>query len=255
MRRNVVFASVVVLALLASGAAAFLASRGVFASPERSVAAAIEVIAPAPDAPLRLAFIGSSLTHGEAWTDLVAAELASCRPGDVSVMVLARPGAGSRWGVGIARDAIGAAQPAERPHIALIEFSINDASLARGVSVAESARAHRTIMTTLRDAGVAPVLLTLSHAVGVNGFERPGLSAYEDLYRTLSAQSRTPLIDLVPLWRAMEPEELAVLMPDGLHPTRDAGLQVTAPAIIEKLRPAICAPDRAHGASNKDESQ
>lgn len=235
-------------AIVVVAALVFLAQRGVFARSHAADAApTILTERPfTPDRPLRVLFLGASLTHGEPWPDAAARALSQCRRGEIVAQVVALPGAASFWGLEALGGALsgGAGDP---PDIVVVEFSINDASLARGVSLNRSRDNHRRMVALIRAAGAIPVLATMSPAFGRNGWERPGLRAYEALYRALSAETGAGLIDVARLWRAMTAGALARLMPDGLHPTPEATLAVTAPAMAEALAPLVCS-DGALGA-------
>jgi len=224
----------------------FLAQRGAFGATVAGIAPPAPLTARAipADRPARVMFLGTSLTHGDPWPQAAAEALARCRPGGVVAQVVARPGASSAWGV----EALGAAldaAPGSPPDVVVVEFSANDASLAWGASLERSRAVHRRIVAMVRSVGAMPVLATMSPALGRNGWERPGLRAYEALYRTVAAETGAGLIDIAPLWRAMTPAALARWMPDGLHPTPDATLAVTAPAMAAALAPAVCVDDTA----------
>ncbi|PJA59891.1 MAG: hypothetical protein CO163_06830 [Rhodobacterales bacterium CG_4_9_14_3_um_filter_71_31] len=237
--RLTVIVSGIAAAMVLGVGLVFLAQRGVF---DQSLA---DTASPAPlsssaipdDRPARVMFLGTSLTYGAPWPQAVGEALSRCRPGGVVVQTLARPGAASPWGL----EALGAALEVPPPDIVVVEFTANDASLARGVSVRHSRDIHQRIIALVRAAGALPVLVTMNPAIGRNGWERPGLRAYEALYRALAAESGAGLIDVARLWRAMPPEALARQMPDGLHPTPEAGLAVTAPAVTAALATALCA--------------
>lgn len=240
--RAIAAALCAMVAIVVVTALVFLAQRGVFTRSQAPDATpAILTDRPfSSDRPLRVLFLGTSLTHGEPWPDAAVRVLSQCRRGEVAAQVVALPGASSSWGLEALGGALsgGAGDP---PGIVVVEFSINDASLARGVSLGRSRDNHRRMVALIRAAGAVPILATMSPAFDRNGWERPGLRAYEALYRALSAETEVSLIDVALRWRAMNPETLARLMPDGLHPTPEATLTVTAPAMAEALTPLLCA--------------
>lgn len=234
-----------VLILVASGALStavigvLLAQRGVFggSGPEPSASpVALDLETPTPQGePVRLVFIGTSLTHGEIWPGAVAAALSACRPGGVVAEIVALPGAASPWGV----DALDKAL-AMRPHVVAIEYAINDASLWRGVTLARSRANHEEMIRRIRAAGATPVLATMNHAFGREAWERPGLAAYEALYRALAVELSVGLVDIAPRWRALDADALTRRMPDGLHPTPEATIEIVVPAFVAALGPAVC---------------
>lgn len=199
-------------------------------------AAALDPLAVPPDRPARIVVLGTSLTNGGTWTDDLAAALAACHPGGVAVARTARNGATSRWGVGQI-DAV----LATSPDLLIIEFAINDASLARGMTLAAFRARHAAMLAAAARAGVPVALATMNPAWGFNAWaERPGLAAYHAHYRSLAAAGQAGLIDSAPAWAALSPERLRTWMPDGLHPTEAGQREVTVPVFAAALRAALC---------------
>ena len=214
---------------------------------------------PAPGAPLRLSVLGTSLSARNAWPRELAARLDACRPGGTALRVTARPGAGSRWGLGaapeaaapmtaapIAADRISAEDGAAPPDVLLVEFAINDASLARRDGVAASTARMEAILDLAQAAGVGEVwLLTMSPAWGRERLERPGLDAYLDAHAARFRARGAGVVDTVPAWRALPPAIRAAEVPDGLHPTDAATRLVLVPALAEALAGRPCDAARA----------
>lgn len=192
-------------------------------------------LSPMPAGPLTMGVLGTSLSRGAAWPAEAAAALAQCRGAPVDVVVAARPGATSLWGI----DALDGLL-AHAPDLVLIEFAINDAAVLRGVSLARSRRAHEELLSRVSASGAAPVLLTTSGAWGMNALERPGLEAYFDLYRRIAAARGARLIDIAPLWDALAPSAAAKASPDGLHPTQEAVRAVAGDALARALERIAC---------------
>ncbi|MFV0515686.1 MAG: SGNH/GDSL hydrolase family protein [Jhaorihella sp.] len=177
---------------------------------------------PPPDGPLRIVFLGTSLTASYGWPD----RLADCAGRPLAVSRIARAGAASDWGLTRAEAVI-----AQRPDIVFIEFSVNDADLRHAISLHQSADNHRRLIEALRAElpGVRIVLMTMSPAHGLRRLLRPRLPAYYGLYRDLAEALDTGLLDLYPRWRALPRPERQ--QDDGLHPAETAAARLIVPGI------------------------
>jgi len=191
------------------------------------------------DGALRMTAFGTSLTAGDAWPDRLATVLAACSGRRVSVARVAAPGADSAWA--LERVDLVAAQ---RPHLVLVEFAINDADLLDGVSLARSRTRHDALLDALAreipDARI--MLMTTSPVQGiVRRLQRPRLPAYYAMYRALADARGTALADLAPRWRAAAGE--LPRHPDGLHPAPEAARAVIVPALAGLIGAALSAPE------------
>jgi lysophospholipase L1-like esterase len=212
-----------------------LAQRGVFDAPPAARPGVAVTAQAVPPGPLRLGFLGTSLTHAEPWTAALSEALAACRRAPVEAVVVAEPGAASPWGEAALDGLLEA-----RPHAVIVEFAVNDAALHRGVALAESERIHRRLLARLLEAGAAPILATMSDARGLERWKRPGLAAYLALYRRLAAETGAGLIDTAPAWATLDDAASTRFMPDGLHPTPDGVAAVSLPLMTEALGAAFC---------------
>jgi lysophospholipase L1-like esterase len=189
---------------------------------------------------VRVLILGTSLTAGGSWTAALERQLAACHGGPVVVERLARPGANSAWGEGALRDRLAAGPD---PDLLVIEFSINDSSLWRGMTLGASRARHEAMLGMARAQGVPVWLATMSPAFGRKAWERPGQVAYRALYADLAQDQRAGLIAMIPAWTALDAEDRARLMPDNLHPTDEAMQALVVPALTAGLGAVIC--DRA----------
>jgi len=178
--------------------------------------------------PLRIVTLGTSLTLGGDWRERLAAELSACAARPVEVVPVAEAGEDSDWGAA-QMDRVIALQPS----LVLIEFSINDADMLDGVTLGTARKNHEAILGALKQA--VPVLVTMSPAFGPRGWVRPNLPKYEAQYRALAEEKKIGLIDLAPVWHKALEEGRRRLMPDGLHPTDAAMVQVALPVIRAEL--------------------
>lgn len=211
--------------LLALGAALWVA-RSVPAPQDRPAALSLPA-----GRPLRITLLGTSLSHGEIWPDSLRRALQARLNQPVDLSIMARPGAGSRWGRDQARRA------AERaPDWVLIEFAINDADIRDGQSLAGARRSHAALVQDLR--ALQPqadiVLLTMSPAQGLRGLLRPRLGAHYRQYRELAATLDLGLVDLYPRWRAL-PGATRGLQADGLHPDPQTAADLIVPVLTDYL--------------------
>lgn len=189
-----------------------------------------------PDRSARVLLLGTSLTAG-AWTADLERGLSLCRRARVVVERLAKPGANSAWGEAALRARL-AAGPA--PDVVVVEFSINDSSLWRGMTLAASRARHEELLRTADQAGVTVWLATMSPAFGRKAWERPGQVAYRALYADLARKHGAGLIAMVPAWQALSVPERKRLMPDGLHPTDAAMVALAVPMLAAALEKQLC---------------
>lgn len=225
MRRagRLALAAVVVAGLAAWTAAQMTSSP---APEDRLIAKALPA-----DRPLSLAVLGTSLSHGESWPDLLARRLSTCLEHPVTIDVIARPGAASDWGltqVGPLADL--------SPDIALVEFAINDADILDGLSLRAARRNHAEIVSRLRDQGpdTGIVFMTMSPAHGLRGLIRPQLGAHYRQYRNLAEELDLGLADLYPRWLALPRVERG-MAGDGLHPDPDTAAALIVPPLADLL--------------------
>ena len=191
---------------------------------------------PAPDRgvteTLRLVSFGTSLSARGGWQAALAARLRERLEADATIAIHAKPGANSDWGV--ANAATVAALDAD---IVLIEFSINDASLLRGVSLSRSRENLRKIVATLKASAPSPrlVLMTMNPALGLKRLVRPRLDAYYAVYLQVAAELGLGVAHLYQAWAALSPRQLRRAIPDGLHPLPDPAADIIVPALTQLI--------------------
>ncbi len=238
-------AALAILAVIGVAGAVFwrLAAFGVFAKGTADAATIWPAEAPgrlgAPDRPLRLVVLGTSLSHGGDWPDLLAARLGACREGGAEIRRVTRPGASIRWGSGALETALARGLEG-RPDLLMAEFSINDASLAHGVPL-EEARARLDALLARAAAAEVPVLLLgMTPAFGREGWERPGHGAYLRLYREAAEAGRAGFFDDRAAWFSLPEAARAEALPDRLHPAPAAMAELHVPALADFLAPRVC---------------
>jgi lysophospholipase L1-like esterase len=182
--------------------------------------------------PLHIVAFGSSLTAGGTWPGDLARALEACLQGQVTLEVIAAPGAGSSWGL----ETVDRVR-ATAPDLVLLEFAINDADLRDGVGLSRSARQHREILRDLL--GDAPqrrvLLMTMNPVSGlIRKLQRPRLGRYYALYPDLAAEADTGLVDFATRWQA-DPEHLRASLSDGLHPRPEAASALMVPLLLQAI--------------------
>lgn len=212
------------------------------AAAQGSLPFSADALRPEVDAVVRIWVVGTSLTAQGDWPDRLAVRIAACRGGAAQLHRIAQPGAAADWGAPQLSAALVATAPDARPDVALIEFAVNDASLARGIGLPQARALHAAMLDRLAALPRPPAvaLVVTGPVFGRNAWERPGLVAYFDMVRTLAQERGTALIDLEPAWRAIPAEERRRLAPDGLHPTEEGMARTLLSAAEVALRPLLC---------------
>lgn len=193
---------------------------------------------PAPaDGVLKITAFGTSLTaEPQTWPADLEHILGHCLETPVTVHRVAGPGMGSRWALEQLHQVIEA-----QPDLILLEFSINDADVRDGVTLAQSRAQHETLVTKIRHAlpQTEIWLMTMSPAHGMRGWMRPRLQEYYALYEALAQEFELGLIDHYARWRAL-PRQARGLAQDGLHPDSTVATQVILPSLYAALAPPNC---------------
>jgi acyl-CoA thioesterase I len=181
-------------------------------------------------APVAFVFMGTSLTAGDPWPDLVVERLQACVTHPLRAQRIAEGGVTSAWGLSQIEAAIAAA-----PNLLLLEFAINDADLRHGLSLEESRDNHRAMLARLKEGlpEARIILMTTNPATGLRRLLRPRLAAYYAQYRTLAAEMDVGLIDLYPRWLALP--RAAQGLTDGVHPAPDRAALVIVPVVTAYL--------------------
>ncbi len=184
----------------------------------------------AANAPVTVIFIGTSLTAGDPWPDLVIERLRDCVAHPLRARQIAEGGVTSAWGLSQTQAVIAAV-----PDLVVLEFAINDADLRRGLSLSDSRDNHRTLLARLKQGlpKARIILMTTNPATGLRRLLRPRLAAYYAQYRTLAAEMDVGLIDLYPRWLALP--RAAQGLTDGVHPAPDSAALVIVPVVTAYL--------------------
>lgn len=193
--------------------------------------------------PVKVAALGTSLTHSGGWLKPLATQLIGCLERPVEALDFGRDGATSEWGVEILEEVIHA-----EPDIVLIEFSINDAALFKGISLRQSRENIRQIVLTIKKARlhVKIYLMTMSPSFGSRAWIRPRLSAYYDAYGALADELGVGFIDNLRDWKRLTEQELRARIPDGLHPAPEWASRILVPAIAGAIGGTACVETRVN---------
>ena len=184
-----------------------------------------------PDPALvKIVFMGTSLTAGYSWPDLVASRLQACLAASLHVLRMAEGGVTSVWGLARIEAVI-----AEAPDLVVVEFAINDSDLRLGLSLQQSRDNHRALLSRLKQAlpEARIILMTTNPATGLRRLLRPRLASYYALYHDLAAEMDLGLIDLYPRWLALP--QAAQALTDGVHPSTESAVAVIVPTVTAYL--------------------
>ena len=198
--------------------------------------------------PARVAILGTSLSHAEAWPGALETALTECRAalglGPAEVVVTANPGAGADWGARMAPKVVAPGDGAP-PDLVLIEFAANDSDWRDGIGATASLAAHGAILDAL--GGVPAGVMAMAPAHGPRGWVRIGRRGLEAEIAALAAGRGAGALDLAPFWHdrwdaADEPDAQRRLdLPDGLHPLPRAAAETVVGPILRWIAPD-CSP-------------
>lgn len=193
---------------------------------------------------------GTSLTASAEWPKALKGYFEKHFPGQVTFVNAAKSGEHSNWGVANLEKQV----LAKKPDLVFIEFSINDAVTRFDISTEKSAANLDAMVKALRQQNpqVEIVLQTMNPvwdapdvpAERKSASNRPRLADYYEVYRKYAHEHGLPLVDHYANWLKLQqnqPEKFKKWLPDGTHPTPEASVAVTFPAIqslLEKARAA-----------------
>ena len=181
---------------------------------------------------IHIVTLGTSLTNQNGWQIDLGNELSRIWKKDVKVDKVASGGKTSRWGLENIPRVV-----QFKPSFVLIEFIINDSDIRHQIWPEKSLNNHIELISLLRSElpDVNIYLMTMSPALGLRRWLlRPLLNRYNAQYRDISKRLGVGLIDIAPMWQ-LPNVDLTGAIPDGVHPTREAVLQITVPAISRAL--------------------
>jgi len=186
--------------------------------------------------PQTVVFYGTSLTHSGSWTRAAKEWFDTKYPGLVSSMNCGGPGQTSDWGVRHLTEKV----LDHNPDLVFVEFSYNDAHNKFQMPVEKGYGNLDEIVSGIREKNPqCVVILQIMNppwdAPGkTSASDRPRLEEFNDNYRRYAREKHLPLIDHYPSWKELEktaPEQFRKYIPDGSHPSGEAGLVVVWPAI------------------------
>lgn len=188
---------------------------------------------------------GTSLTVGGAWATAVKEYFEKNFPGQVKFFNGGGSGQNSDWGVAnLTKKVLD-----QKPDLVFIEFSYNDAHEKFNLTPEKAAANLDSMVQSLKaqNPQMDIVLQTMNvpwDAPNGNGSKRlrPQIEAFNDNYRRYAREHNLPLLDHYQNWLKLWQDDEAKYqkwVPDGSHPTREASLAITWPAIetlLEKAR-------------------
>lgn len=190
---------------------------------------------------------GTSLTAGGAWAVAMKEWFDKEFPRLVTFINSGGPGQNSDWGVANLKSKV----LDHQPDLVVIEFAFNDAHEKFKMPVKRGSENLDKIVTAIhaQKPSTAVILQIMNAAWDAPNDKkslssRPQLDAFNDNYRRYAREHSLPLVDHFPNWQKIktsEPEKFHAWLPDGTHPTKEASLAVTWPALrdlLEKARSA-----------------
>lgn len=190
---------------------------------------------------------GTSVTILGQWATEVGLYFDAHYPGQVTFTNTACAGQTSVWGLENLQERV----LDLHPDLVFLEFAINDAATKHGISTEDCRDNLDALVKRIRaqNPDVEIVLQTMdpawdspASAPKKYASDRPHLNDYYQVYRDFAAENNLPLIDNYPVWRKImdeNPELYHKMVPDGIHPGKDASREVAWPAVkllLEKAR-------------------
>jgi len=185
--------------------------------------------------PIGIACFGTSLTTGRlsgGWVQKLQDKLNGVSRRRVICYDVGAGSQTSAWGVS------NVDRPRNhRPDVCLIEFSINDAVTANGISTAQATTNLSSIVSSLRarNPNMLIYMMTMNSCPDLS--LRPNLEDYYQNDRTFAAANGCGLIDIRPLWGTPNYTDT----PDGLHPSEAAVDAKLLPTVFNVLAPIVAA--------------
>ena len=193
--------------------------------------------------PQTVLIYGTSLSAGGAWAKATREWFDHKFPGLVTFQNSASGGKNSDWGL----QNLPVKVLSHKPDLVFIEFSYNDAvddlmpvergydNLQKMVAAIRSQNPRSAIILQIMNVGWDPRPDHLPFS------RRANLEKFNENYRRFATKNALPLIDHYPAWlklKEQNPETFHKYLPDGSHPTPQASLAVTWPAIESFLNHA-----------------
>lgn len=189
-------------------------------------------------------FYGTSLTHSGSWTRATQEWFDAKFPGQVSFVNSGGPGQNSDWGLKQVTEKV----LAHQPDLVVVEFSYNDAHTKFQMPVERGYQNLEKMVSVIREKNprcvvVLQVMNPPWDAPGKSSAtDRPDLKAFNGNYRRLAGEQKLPLLDHYPEWKKLEQmdvEKFRKFIPDGSHPTGEAGRAVVWPTIQRWLEEQV----------------
>jgi acyl-CoA thioesterase-1 len=185
---------------------------------------------------LDVVIMGTSLSARGGWQEPLQQMLTEAINRPVEIIDLSVAGGTSRTALSRIDDMVAA-----QPDLLLVEFATNDAALDGWISVEDSLAHVVALVTQARQANadMRIMIQTMNPVFGMRRWPRPFQDQYEQAHRLLAGEMCLDHIDhRAALWDQLSAEELARVIPDGLHPAPD----LSADAIAGTLAAAILTP-------------
>jgi lysophospholipase L1-like esterase len=188
-------------------------------------------------AELKIVAYGTSLTVHGGWQVPLQERLVTCLKQPVTVVTVAKSGAGSDWASTVV-DRVAA----EKPDVVLIEFATNDAALQRFISLKQSVANMSGIVRRLQAETPSPriFVMAMNPVHGIRGWVRPFLADYEAAHERLAHEMGASFVDHRPAWGTLSKRQLDEAIPDGSHPVPEVAIRLIVPTIAAAIGGSEC---------------
>ncbi|WP_422136916.1 SGNH/GDSL hydrolase family protein [Endozoicomonas sp. ALD040] len=181
--------------------------------------------------------IGTSLTKRGIWLEELSNELSKCLSAPVKHLNFGYPGRNIEYGLS-QLDLI----LKNRADFFLIEFSVNDADLIKGVTFTKSKEQTTTLINNIRTTypEAKIIMMKMNPALGLKKVMRPRLKSFYDIYDQFATLHNVFVIDFYEKWESILSDELKENIPDGIHPAPTYAARVMVPPLLKLLSNENC---------------
>ena len=181
---------------------------------------------------IKIMAIGTSLTRYGEWLPALAKKLNKSTNQPVFYINHGFPGKNVKYGLNQLDKLL-----KTKANIFLIEFSINDSDLFKGVTLSESRDLTAKIIQGIKAKypNALIILMKMNPVFGLRKLAKPRLQQFYNLYDELSLSNKVDVLDFYNIWQKKTRKDLKMNIPDGIHPTPKAVIEVMVPLFLSRL--------------------
>ncbi|WP_422446284.1 MULTISPECIES: SGNH/GDSL hydrolase family protein [unclassified Endozoicomonas] len=186
---------------------------------------------------IRIAAIGTSLTRYGEWLPTLSEQMYKSYGISISYQNYGFPGKNIKYGLSKLDNILDS-----KADIYLIEFSVNDADLLKGVTLSESRELTSTFVQNIKIEypNAKIILMKMNPVFGLRKWMRPRLESFYDLYDDLADDGNVDILDFYSVWQQKSYKKLNLNIPDGVHPTQESTIEVMIPVLLSYLSEEFC---------------